>query len=134
MDYYALMDENNKVLRVITGRNHKDLFDEVSSWEDYYEKINQLKCKRTCLHTSSGFYIDPETGKKSKAKAFRKNGAGVDYIYDEDLDAFIPPKLYPSWVLDEETCNWNPPIPYPTDDKRYIWNEDNQNWEEVISD
>jgi len=63
---------------------------------------------------------------------FRKNFAGIGYTYDETRDAFIPPKPYNSWVLNETTCRWEAPIAYPQDDKRYKWNETNLNWEEII--
>lgn len=58
----------------------------------------------------------------------RKNFAGIGYTYDRTLDAFIPPKPFPSWVLNEDTCLWEAPIPYPQDDERYIWSEDAHNW------
>ena len=61
----------------------------------------------------------------------RKNFAGIGYTYDKTLDAFIPPKPYASWTLDEETCLWNAPTSYPTDGKNYNWNEDILNWEEL---
>jgi hypothetical protein len=67
---------------------------------------------------------------------FRKNYAGIGYYYDEARDAFIAPKLYESWILDEETCLWQPPIPYPsnsiTDEKTYKWNEVTKSWDEII--
>ena len=59
---------------------------------------------------------------------FRKNHAGIGYTYDENRDAFISPKTYNSWILNESTCNWEAPIPYPTDGQRYIWNEETLNW------
>jgi hypothetical protein len=62
----------------------------------------------------------------------RKNYAGVGYTYDSSKDAFIPPKEFNSWVLNEETCLWEPPIEYPNDEKIYKWNEEITNWEEVI--
>ena len=58
----------------------------------------------------------------------RKNYAGVGYTYDSVKDAFIPPQPYASWVLNEETCQWNPPIPYPTDNKQYFWDEELKEW------
>lgn len=61
----------------------------------------------------------------------RKNYAGVGYIYDEVRDAFYEPQPYPSWILNEETCLWEAPIPYPQDEKLYIWDEEQQNWKEV---
>jgi hypothetical protein len=64
----------------------------------------------------------------------RKNYAGIGFTYDEDRDAFIPPKPFDSWLLDEDTCWWNPPVPMPEDGKMYTWNEEELKWEEVISD
>jgi len=64
----------------------------------------------------------------------RKNFAGIGYQYDQQRDAFIPKKPYNSWILNEQTCNWESPIPIPSDasiNKRYIWNEQIQNWELV---
>jgi hypothetical protein len=62
----------------------------------------------------------------------RKNYAGVGYIYDEQRDAFIPPRPYQSWNLNEDTCLWESPIPYPNDNKPYLWNETTGSWEEVV--
>jgi hypothetical protein len=62
----------------------------------------------------------------------RKNYAGIGYTYDRTRDAFIPPKPYASWVLDEETCLWNAPVAMPTDDKRYAWDEATTSWVEVV--
>ena len=61
---------------------------------------------------------------------FRKNYAGIGYTYDSVLDAFIAPKPFPSWLLNTTTCQWQAPIPYPTDGKIYSWNEDTQQWVE----
>jgi len=59
---------------------------------------------------------------------FRKNYAGIGYTYDRVRDAFIPPKPYPSWVLNEDTCLWDAPVAMPDDDQRYTWNEATTNW------
>jgi hypothetical protein len=59
----------------------------------------------------------------------RKNYAGIGYHYDQQRDAFIPPKPYNSWILNEDTCQWQSPIPYPSDDKSYSWNEQNKTWD-----
>ena len=59
----------------------------------------------------------------------RKNYAGIDFFYDKAKDAFIPPKPYNSWVLNETTCQWEAPTAYPDDDKRYIWNEETKSWD-----
>ena len=60
--------------------------------------------------------------------SFRKNYAGIEYIYDTTLDAFIAPKPYPSWLLNTTTCQWQAPVPYPNDGKTYVWDENIQNW------
>ena len=60
---------------------------------------------------------------------FRKNFAGIGYKYDRIRDAFIPPKPYPSWILNEETCIWESPVPYPNDGKKYYWNEQTLTWD-----
>ena len=65
---------------------------------------------------------------------FRKNYAGVGYTYDSTRDAFIPPQPYNSWALNEDTCQWDSPTPYPTDDKRYNWNEDTTSWVETTGE
>jgi hypothetical protein len=80
--------------------------------------------KQTSYNTNGGVHNNGGT-------PFRKNYAGIDYTYDETRNAFIPPKPYNSWILNEDTCNWDAPIPMPSDasiDKRYTWNEENQNW------
>ena len=66
--------------------------------------------------------------------SFRKNFAGIGYTYDSVLDAFIFPKPYPSWLLNTQTCQWEPPIPYPTDGKAYYWNEETQQWVEITGE
>jgi hypothetical protein len=62
----------------------------------------------------------------------RKNYAGIGYTYDETLDAFVPPKPFASWKLNEETAQWEAPTPYPTDDKRYKWDEETTSWKELV--
>ena len=61
----------------------------------------------------------------------RKNYAGVGFAYDEGRNAFIPPQPFPSWVMSEETCLWSAPVPYPSDDKRYSWDEATTSWVEL---
>jgi hypothetical protein len=80
--------------------------------------------KQTSYNTHSGVH-------KLGGTPFRKNFAGIDYTYDSNRDAFIPIKPYNSWILNETTCNWESPIPMPSDasiDKRYSWNEETQSW------
>ena len=65
---------------------------------------------------------------------FRKNYAGVGYTYDTARDAFIPPQPYNSWLLNEDTCQWDSPVPYPTDDLMYSWDEDTTSWVETVEE
>ena len=67
-------------------------------------------------------------GQHPEGRPLRKNYAGIGFAYDREQDAFIPPKPYASWVLNQDSCLWDAPVPYPTDGKRYIWNEDQRNW------
>ncbi len=88
---------------------------------------------QTSYNTRGGVHYNPDTNEPSadQSKALRKNYAGIGYGYDATRDAFIPPKPYASWVLDEQTCLWNAPVPYPTDGKRYQWDEATTSWVEV---
>ena len=88
---------------------------------------------QTSYNTRGGVHYNPETGEPSadQSKALRKNYAGIGYSYDATRDAFISPKPYASWLLDEQTCLWNAPVPYPTDGGRYTWNESTQAWDAV---
>lgn len=70
-------------------------------------------------------------GQHPEGRPLRKNYAGIGYSYDSVRDAFIPPKPYPSWVLNENTCLWDAPTPYPTDGKIYNWDENTQQWVET---
>jgi len=79
---------------------------------------------QTSYNTHGGVHVNGGT-------PLRKNYAGIGFTYDRTRDAFIPPKPFPSWVLDESSCLWNPPTPMPTDDKRYSWNEATTSWVEV---
>jgi len=84
---------------------------------------------QTSYNTHGGKHYDPETGKVDKKPPLRKNYAGIGYTYDTERDAFIPPKPFNSWLLDEETCLWKAPTPLPQDDnKEYIWNEQELEW------
>jgi hypothetical protein len=87
--------------------------------------------KQTSYNTKSGnhYLSDNSSLSNTQEKAFRKNFAGIGYTYDEDRDAFIPPKPFNSWILNEDTCLWESPIPYPQDNNRYKWNEQNQSWD-----
>jgi hypothetical protein len=88
---------------------------------------------QTSYNTRRGIHFNPETGQPSddQSKALRKNYAGFGYTYDKVRDAFIPPKPYSSWLLNEETCNWYAPVDYPSDRRYYIWNEEQQKWDAI---
>jgi hypothetical protein len=90
---------------------------------------------QTSYNTRGGIHYKPDSNDPSddQSKALRKNYAGIGYTYNAQLDAFIPPKPFASWVLDEDTCLWNAPVARPTDDKRYRWNEDTLSWIEIES-
>jgi hypothetical protein len=111
MAHYAFLDENNIVTEVIVGKDETDLSED---WEQFYGAIRNQVCKRTSYHGN-----------------MRKNYAGIGYIFDEARDAFIAPKPYPSWVLNEQSCQWESPTPMPVDDKRYTWNETTLAWVEA---
>lgn len=85
---------------------------------------------QTSYNTRGGVHINPETNEPSEdqTKALRKNYAGIGFSYDALLDAFIPPKPFASWILNEETCLWESLVAYPTDGERYIWDEATTNW------
>jgi hypothetical protein len=91
---------------------------------------------KTSYNTRGGKHYDPETGNESadQSKALRKNYAGIGYTYDAAKDAFIPPKPFNSWLLDEDTCLWNAPVAYPDDGGRYVWNEETTSWDAVPED
>ena len=139
MAYYAFINENNIVTSVISGvdediyQNDNDVMVGGSSenWEDWYSEFKELNCKRTSYNTRGGIHYTNNTPSLDQSKAFRKNYAGIGYYYDSIRDAFIPPKPYPSWILNEQTCLWQSPIPYPNDGKMYQWNEIIGNWEEI---
>jgi len=88
---------------------------------------------QTSYNTRGGIHYNPETGEPSEdqSKALRKNYAGLGFTYDATRDAFILPKPYTSWILNEETCIYEAPVPYPEDDKRYRWDEETTDWVEV---
>ena len=122
MAHYAFLDENNKVTEVIVG---KDENEGGIDWEQHYSEIKGQPCKRCSYNTIGGTH-------KNDGTSFRKNYPGHGFQYDESRDAFIPPKEYNSWSLNEDRCLWEPPIERPNDGKKYIWNEEIVNWEEVI--
>ena len=125
MAHYAFLDENNVVTEVITGRNEDEIVEGVSDWEAYYGEVRNQVCKRTSYNTYGGVNL-------AGGVAFRKNYAAIGYTYDAGYDAFIPPKPFNSWILNENTCQWESPIAYPTDGLMYEWSEDSLNWQSKI--
>jgi hypothetical protein len=130
MAHYAFLDENNVVTEVIVGKDESN-FD----WETKYSMFRGQVCKRTSYNTRGGVYYNPNTNEinSDQSKAFRKNYAGVGYTYDPQLDAFIAPQPFKSWSLNETSCLWEAPVPYPIDGKKYTWNESITNWEKVLT-
>ena len=110
MAHYAFLDDNNIVTEVIVGIDETEMI-EGQSPEVWYEVFRRQKCVRTSYNNN-----------------IRKNYAGVGFSYDAERDAFIPPKPFDSWLLNEDTCQWESPVAYPTGKKRYDWNEENQEW------
>jgi len=108
MSHWAEIDENNIVLRVTVGNNNDPAGDEGYQW---------------LLDNLGGTWV-----KTSYNGNIRKNYAGIGYSYDAERDAFIPPKQFTSWVLNEETCLWESSVPYPTDGLFYGWNEEMIQW------
>jgi len=87
--------------------------------------------KQTSYNTKGGVHYESDgiTPSADQSKALRKNYAGIGFKYDQTRDAFISPKPFNSWTLNETTCLWEAPISYPTDGQTYDWNEDNQTWD-----
>ncbi len=126
MAHYAFINSNNIVTQVIVGRDEDDLAEGVTSWEDYYgERMGQ-----TCLRTSYNTIGDEHTG---GGTPFRGNYAGIGFKYDEDNDVFVPPQPYASWTLNASYL-WEAPVAYPEDGDVYVWNENRQEWEAVVTD
>jgi hypothetical protein len=108
----------NEVLKDLNGIEQESIG--IEFLKNLYNEPNAI-WKQTSYNTHGGVH-------SSGGTPFRKNHAGIGYIYDAQRDAFIPPKTYNSWLLNEQTCNWEAPISYPTDGKKYSWNEENKSW------
>lgn len=124
MAHYAFIDENNIVTEVIVGRDEDEVVDGITDWEAYYAEFRGQTCKRTSYNTQGGVHTGDGT-------PYRKNYAGIGYTWDEARDAFIPPKPYDSWVLNEDSCLWEAPVAYPDDGETYEWNEETTSWDLV---
>ena len=118
MSHWAEIDESNIVIRVLVGDDRA-----MTEEESYQWLIDNL----------GGTWIQTSYNTKNNVHALggtplRKNYAGIGFRYDPIRDAFIPPKPFPSWNLNEETCNWEAPIPRPSDTEMYTWSEETQSW------
>jgi hypothetical protein len=118
MAHYAFIDENNIVTEVIPGKNEGE---DGVDWEQWYGEVRGQVCKRTSYNTVGNVH-------RKGGVPYRGNYAGIGYMYREDIDAFISPQPYPSWVLDSNFL-WQPPFPSPADSNAYSWNESNQTWD-----
>jgi hypothetical protein len=140
MAYFAKLNLNNIVEQVLSVENNELLINGIESEQkgiDFLKSIfgQDTIWKKTSYNTYLGKYHVQVDGKhiisNDQSKSFRKNFAAIGFTYDANRDAFIPKKPFNSWVLNEQTCNWEAPIPMPNDasiDKRYIWNEETLNW------
>jgi hypothetical protein len=125
MAHFAKLNAENYVVFVTVARDedeHREV--EIS------QQIGEIY-KRTSYNTYGGVHYTNGEISQDQSKAFRKNYAGIGYYYDSIRDAFIPPKPYPSWILNENTCLWESPMPYPNDGNTYQWNEETGNWEQI---
>jgi len=108
----------NEVLKDLNGIEQEQLG--INFLKTLYNEPNAI-WKQTSYNTNAGVHSLGGT-------PFRKNHASIGYTYDSQRDAFIPPKPFNSFILNEQTCNWNSPIPYPQDGNIYIWNESTLSW------
>ncbi len=118
MAHFAKLDENNVVIFITVGRQEDD-----GKEAELCARTGDVY-KQTSYNTHGGVHALGGT-------PLRKNYAGIGYTYDAGRDAFIPPKPYASWLLNETTCLWDSPVAYPDDGKRYSWDEDTTSWVEV---
>ena len=125
MAHFAKIGTGNKVLRVSVVSN--DIATTEQAGIEFLQ--NLYKTRDVWVQTSYNTYGGVH---KLGGTPFRKNYAGTGYKYNQSRDAFIPPKDYPSWTLNETTCQWEAPVAYLDDGKRYGWNEEITNWEERV--
>ena len=119
MAYYAFLDADNVVTEVIAGIDETELIEGLLP-ETWYGNFRGQVCKRTSYNTLGGVHSDGST-------PLRKNYAGIGYTYDAVRDAFIAPKPFASWVLDEATCRWGAPVPMPNEGM-WRWDEATVSW------
>ncbi len=127
MASFAKIGLNGKVIEVLSVVNEvlhdSNGIEQESIGIDFLTKLTGYPIwKQTSYNTHGGVH-------SSGGIPLRKNHAGIGYTYDEDRDAFIPPKPFNSWVLNEDTCQWEAPVAKPNDDNRYTWNESTLTWD-----
>jgi hypothetical protein len=124
MAHYAFLDNNNIVTEVIVGVDEDVIQTDTDGtqvggssevWETWYGNFRGQLCKRTSYNGN-----------------YRKNYAGIGYTFDSVRDAFIPPKPYPSWILNEDTCLWESPVPHPEGEGLWGWDEATLSWIERV--
>ena len=128
MAHYAFVVDG-VVTKVIVGPDEdRPTPDGFNSWEDYFTARGEGRVLRTSYNTFGGVhYEDTDQPSADQSRALRYNYADIGSIYDEERDAFIAPSPFPSWVLDEQTLLWEPPVPKP-DDGLYSWDEETTQW------
>jgi hypothetical protein len=122
MSHFAKLDGDNIVTFVIKATQNAD------GKEDEFTQSTGEVWKQTSYNTRGGVHYTDGVPSEDQTKALRFNYAGIGFTYDEGRDAFIPPKPFESWVLDEATCLWVAPVPYPEDGESYTWDEDAGDW------
>ena len=120
MAHYAYIDSNSIVVTVTVGKDETELINGLDT-ETYYAQGTPYMVKRTSYNTSGGVHSGGGT-------PYRFNYAGIGHTYDAVRDAFIAPKPYPSWVLDEATCLWVAPVARPSEGGPWSWDEDTESW------
>ena len=127
MAHFAKLDTNNVVTAVNVVNN--DVATDEETGVAFLGNLLGGTWKQTSYNTSGGVHYAPNSRTPDGGVALRKNYAGVGYTYDSNRDAFIPPKPFNSWGLNEDTCIWAPPVPHPGGGMGYEWNEDAQSWD-----
>ncbi len=127
MASFAKIGLNGKVIEVLSVVNEvlhdANGVEQESIGIDFLTKLTGWAIwKQTSYNTIAGVH-------KLGGTPFRKNFAGIGYTYDEDRDAFIPPRSYKGWILNEQTCTWESPIPLPNDGNKYRWNQETLSWD-----
>ena len=125
MAHWAELNNDNIVVRVLVGDNNDPNGDEGYQW--LIDNLGGTWVK-TSYNSIGGKRRNPETNEITNDVGFRKNYAGIGYSYDATRDAFIPPKPFNSWTLNEDSCLWEAPVAYPNDENRYIWDEETTSW------